>query len=43
MLLDFDAYDYMSQGMTLRDVALNPKRSMGHAFVLAMMLKGELP
>jgi hypothetical protein len=43
VLRDFDVYDYRSQGMTLRDVVHNPKRSMGHAFVIKMMLKGELP
>jgi len=43
VLRDFDVYDYRSQGMTLKDVVHNPKRSMGHAFVIKMMLKGELP
>lgn len=43
VLRDFDGYDYVSQGKSLREVANDPKRSMGHAFVLAMMLKGELP
>lgn len=39
VLLDFDGYDHKKQGMTLADVLNNPKRPMGHAFVLAMMLK----
>ena len=42
ILRDFDAYDYEALGMTLKDVINNPKRKMGHAFVLIMMLKGEL-
>lgn len=43
VLRDFDGYDYDAQGMTLRDVTFYTRKSMGHAFVLAMMLKGELP
>ena len=43
VLLDFDGYDYVAEGLSLHDVAYNPKRKFGHAFVLAMMLKGELP
>ena len=40
-LWDFDGYDHEAQGMSLRDVFLNPNRSMGHAFVLkAMLLHG---
>ena len=42
ILLDYDAYDYVGMGMTLKDVANNPKRKMGHAFVIAMLLKNEL-
>lgn len=38
-LLDYDGYDYRKLGMTLEDVINNPKRKMGHAFVLAMMLE----
>lgn len=41
-LRDFDGYDHMSQNMTLRDVIFNPKRSMGHAFVIFGLLTGEL-
>lgn len=29
-------------GMSYKEVVLNPKRKMGHAFVLAMMLDGVL-
>lgn len=43
VLRDFDGYDYIEQGISLKDIANNPRRTMGHAFVLAMMLKGELP
>lgn len=43
VLRDFDVYDYQAQGMTLKDAAHNPKKSMGHSFILKMMLKGELP
>ncbi len=42
VLLDFDAYDHHKLGMTLVDVINEPKRKMGHAFVLAMMLEGCL-
>ena len=35
-LMDFDAYDYT--GMTLTQVLNNPDKSMGHGFVLAMLL-----
>lgn len=38
-LWDFDGYDRRKFGMTLLDVLTNPSKKMGHAFVLAMMLK----
>lgn len=38
VLWDFDGYDHRAQGMSLWDVINNPKRSLGHAFVLLMML-----
>jgi hypothetical protein len=41
-LRDFDGYDHVSQNMTLRDVVFNPKRSMGHAFIIYGLLTGEL-
>lgn len=41
VLRDFDGYDYEAMGMTLRDVVNNPKKTMGHAFVIAMLLTGE--
>ncbi len=42
ILLDYDAYDHRKLGMTLKDVINEPRRKMGHAFVLMMMLMGEL-
>lgn len=41
ILLDYDAYDHRKLGMTLKDVINEPKRKMGHAFVLMMLLTGE--
>lgn len=41
-LWDFDGYDYRKLGMTLEDVMNCEDRSMGHAFVLAMMLEGVI-
>jgi len=38
VLRDYDGYDYTSKGMTLTEVLNNPKKKMGHAFVLAMLL-----
>ena len=38
ILLDYDAYDHEKLGMTLVDVANEPERKMGHAFVLLMIL-----
>ena len=43
VLRDFDGFDYIAQGKSLKDIANDPTRSLGHGFVLAMMLKGELP
>ena len=42
ILRDFDAYDHIEGGVSLAQVINNPKRKCGHAFVLAMMLQGEL-
>jgi hypothetical protein len=39
VLFDFDGYDYLALGHTLKDVLNNPNKKMGHAFVLAMMLQ----
>jgi hypothetical protein len=38
-LWDFDGYDHRAAGMSLRDVVNDPDRSMGHAFVLMMLLE----
>lgn len=37
-LLDYDAYDHKLLGYSLTEVLNNPKRKMGHAFVLMMLL-----
>lgn len=42
ILLDYDAYDHEGLGMTLVDVVNEPRRKMGHAFVLIMVLTGCL-
>jgi len=42
VLRDFDGYDYATMGMTLTEVVNNPKKTMGHAFVLAMLLTGTI-
>lgn len=41
-LADFDGYDYITLGCSFRDVLTNPKKKMGHAFVLAMLLEGAI-
>jgi len=42
-LFDFDAYDYVGQGIPF-DVALNnPKKILGHGIVLCAMLRGDYP
>jgi hypothetical protein len=38
-LWDFDGYDHVKLGMTLKEVLNDPTRKMGHAFVLAMILE----
>ena len=38
-LVDFDAYDHHGLGMSLWDVVNEPTKTMGHAFVLAMLLE----
>lgn len=40
-LWDFDGYDYTKMDISLKKVINDPYRSMGHAFVLAMLLQGE--
>ncbi len=42
VLLDFDAYDHQALNMSLADVLNEPKKKMGHAFVLAMLLQADV-
>lgn len=42
ILRDYDAYDHIALGRTLKEVINDPDRKCGHGFVLAMMLVGEL-
>lgn len=37
-LWDFDGYDYLTMGKSLRDVINDPNKSTGHSFILAMLL-----
>jgi len=41
ILRDFDGYDYTKKKMALTDVLNEPKRKMGHSFVLTMMLLND--
>lgn len=41
-LWDFDGYDHKSVGMSYDQVINNPTKTMGHAFVLAMLLEKHL-
>ena len=38
ILRDYDGYDYETKNMTLTEVLNYPRKKMGHAFVLAMLL-----
>ncbi len=38
-LRDYDAYDHINMGMSMKDVINNPDRIMGQAFALAMILE----
>lgn len=40
-LRDYDGYDHQLAGMSLDDVLNNPKRKMGHSFVLKALLTGD--
>ncbi len=42
VLRDYDAYDHVKEGISLKEVINNPNKKCGHAFVLAMILQGEL-
>jgi hypothetical protein len=41
ILWDYDGYDHIRQEKSLRQVLNDPKKIMGHAFVLAMLLQEE--
>jgi hypothetical protein len=41
VLRDFDGYDHVKMGMSLQDVIENPKRVMGHSFILYGLLTGQ--
>lgn len=41
-LWDFDGYNHKALGLSYDQVINDPKRKMGHAFVLAMLLEGYL-
>jgi len=38
-LWDFDGYDHVALGRSLKEVLNDPERKMGHAFVLAWLLE----
>lgn len=42
VLFDFDAYDYIEEGLEFDDVLNNPRRKMGHGIVLCALLRGEI-
>ena len=41
-LADFDGYNYLKHGMSMKDVVNDETRKMGHGFVLVMMLEEYL-
>jgi len=41
-LWDFDGYDHHRNKLSYRDVVNDPKKTMGHAFVIAMVLENDL-
>lgn len=41
ILRDYDGYDHDSNNMTLTEVLNNPRKKMGHAFVLKMLLTND--
>jgi hypothetical protein len=42
VLLDYDSYNHRDLGLTWEEVINDPKRKMGHAFVLAMLLENYI-
>jgi hypothetical protein len=43
VLWDFDGYDHKALGLSYDQVINDPNRTMGHAFVIGMLLEGFLP
>lgn len=41
ILWDWDGYDHLEFGRSLAEVAFDPRKKMGHAFVLAMLLENH--
>lgn len=41
-LLDFDGYDHIALGLSYEDVIKNPEKTLGHAFILAMLLEEQI-
>jgi hypothetical protein len=41
-LRDFDGYDHIKMGMTFEQVVMNPKKPLGHAFIIYGLLTGDL-
>lgn len=41
ILVDFDGYNHRALGMTYSEVVNNENKTMGHSFILAMMLENE--
>ena len=39
-LQDFDGYNFRALDLSFEEVINDPRRKMGHAFVLAMLLEG---
>ena len=42
-LLDYDAYDHQALKYSMQDIISDPKRILGHSFVLKGLLEGSLP
>lgn len=40
VLRDFDGYNYDESGISLKEVVNSPRKSLGHAFVIKMLLTG---
>jgi len=42
ILRDFDGFDYHAMNRSLYEVMCDPRRTLGHAFIIAAMLTGEI-